>query len=359
MKNKNDTAHLALFIVACAGSMNQKLHQLIEFQNEQIRVLKKLNLSKEKLSNDDRRRLSRLAHDIETKMLKLSETIVTISTIREWYRKLIAKKYTAGKAGRPPVSEEVEKLVVRLAEENPFWGEDLIADRMKELGYKIHDRTVGRILRRNGIPPAPEREKTGTWEQFLRTNFPDVCAIDFVDTEVLNTDGTLTRYRALYCIHLESREAQLMGLAEIPDGNWSENIARHMADPFDGFLTGKKFCIMDRDPLFTKVFRMILKSEDIRSIRLPAKTPNMNAYMERFIGTVRRELSPDFIPLSEEHLRHAITEHLQYYNHERNHQGLKGNVIPFPKEDCKENTGEIIRKSRLDGRLNYYSRAAS
>ena len=96
MKNKNDTAHLALFIVACAGFLNQKLYQLIEFQNEQIRVLKDLNTSQKKLSNDDRRRLARLAHDIETKILQLSETIVTISTIREWYRKLIAKTNSWG-----------------------------------------------------------------------------------------------------------------------------------------------------------------------------------------------------------------------------------------------------------------------
>ncbi|NRA37597.1 MAG: transposase [Planctomycetes bacterium] len=358
MENDYINSHHAIFIIACAGALNYKQNTLIEFQNEQTRILKRLVKEGEKLNNDDRRRLAAMAHWIDAKTLELAETIVSIKTIRKWYRKLIARKFTRKAKGRPRTPEHIELLVVQLALDNPHWGEDSIADRMVELHYQIDDRTVGRILKRYGVPPAKERDITGKWEEFLRANFPDLCAIDFANHEVLTEDGKLVTFRALYAIHLETREVKLIGLAENPDGNWSKNKARQMTDPFDGFLTDKKYCIMDRDPLFMKDFRMIMKAHNLRAIRLPPKSPNLNAYMERFIGTTRTELSPDFIPRSEAHLRWALEEHVAYYNHERNHQGLDGNIIPFPNKELQNNTGEIIRKSSLAGRLNYYYRKA-
>ncbi len=140
--------------------------------------------------------------------------------------------------------------------------------------------------------------------------------------------------------------------------NYDTERARNMTDCEHGFMKDKKFCIMDRDPVFTKVFRSTLKGAGIQPIRLPPKSPNLNAYMERFIGTVRRELPPDFIPQSESHLRWALQEHLTYYNHERNHQGLDGHVIPFPKQINEHSKGRVVKTSRLGNRLNYYFRAA-
>lgn len=358
MRSEYINEHHALFIVACAGALNHQQYLLIQFQNEQTRILKRLAFEGDTLNDDDRRRLAALAHWIDNKTLALAETIVTIKTIRKWYRTLIARKYTAKTTGRPRTPEHIELLVVQFAIDNPHWGEDSIADRINELGHDIDDRTVGRILKRYGVPPAADRDITGEWSTFLAVNFPELCAIDFADHEVLTEDGKLVRHRALYAMHLESREVRLIGLAENPNGHWSTCKARAMADPLDGFLKDKKYCIMDRDPLFMKDFRMILKAQNIRAIRLPPKSPNLNAYIERFIGTTRTELPPDFIPRSEAHLRWALQEHVDYYNHERNHQGLDGNVIPVPDEELQGNTGQIMRKSRLAGRLNYYFRAA-
>ena len=124
-----------------------------------------------------------------------------------------------------------------------------------------------------------------------------------------------------------------------------------------GFLLGKRYLIHDRDPLFTEAVRGLLRDSGVKPLRLPANSPNLNAYAERFVLSIRRECLDRFVPLSERHLRTAVTEYVVHYHTKRNHQGL-GNELLTPLPASANDTGPIVSRERLGGILNYYCRAA-
>ena len=135
-------------------------------------------------------------------------------------------------------------------------------------------------------------------------------------------------------------------------------IARNLTDAEEGFLNGSRYLIHDRDPLFTKSFREVLKSSGVTTVKLPARSPNLNAYAERFVRSVKCECLAQIIPLGERHLRHAVKEYTEHYHFERNHQGIDNKLI----DDRRSTTsmiGGIERRERLGGMLNYYSRRAA
>jgi hypothetical protein len=137
-----------------------------------------------------------------------------------WYRKLVAGKFDRSKAhqspGRSRIKREVEKLILRMASENRDWGYGRIAVALADLGHKISDLTVGNILRRHGLPPAPERKRTSTWAAFVRTHVAPLAGIDFFTAEVLTLRGLMTYY-VLFFIHLESRRVDIVGITVHPD----------------------------------------------------------------------------------------------------------------------------------------------
>ena len=182
---------------------------------------------------------------------------------------------------------------------------------------------------------------------------------DYADFEIPNGNRT-TRARALYAMKIDTREVALLGVEVWPNGNWATNRIKEASHPDDGFLNQSTALIMDRDSTFTAEMRNILTDEGIKPIVLPPRSPNLNAHMERFIGTARCELGPDFIPWSIEQLRHTLAQHLIYYNEERNHQSLPTHRPPLGlHDDSREANGEIIKRSRLGNRLNYYYRQAA
>jgi homeodomain-containing protein len=132
-------------------------------------------------------------------------------TILAWYRKLIARKFDGSKArrspGRPRIEREVEQLIVRMAKENRDWGYDRIAGALANLGYKVCDQTVGNVLQRHALPPAPERKRTTTWPAFIRINLAPLAGTDFLTAEVLTLHELVTHY-VLFFIHLESRRGE-------------------------------------------------------------------------------------------------------------------------------------------------------
>ena len=121
--------------------------------------------------------------------------------------------------------------------------------------------------------------------------------------------------------------------------------------------SGKRYLIHDRDPLFTEAVRGLLRDSGVKPLRLPANSPNLNAYAERFVLSIRRECLDRFVPLSERHLRTAVTEYVVHYHTERNHQGL-GNELITPLPASANDAGPIVSRERLGGILNYYCRAA-
>ena len=125
----------------------------------------------------------------------------------------------------------------------------------------------------------------------------------------------------------------------------------------EDFLLGKRYLIHDRDPLFTEAVRGLLRDSGVKPLRLPANSPNLNAYAERFVLSIRRECLDRFVPLSERHLRTAVTEYVVHYHTERNHQCL-GNELLTPLPASANDAGPIVSRERLGGILKYYYRAA-
>jgi transposase InsO family protein len=151
-------------------------------------------------------------------------------------------------------------------------------------------------------------------------------AIDFFTVEVLTARG-LVRYAVLFFIDLKTRRVHIAGIAHEPHGQWMTQVARSLTDAVDGFLSGKRYLIHGRDPLFTVMFRDILKHSGVRSVKLPARSPNLNAYAERFVRSIRSECLARIIPLGERHLRTLVHEYVEHYHLERNRQGLGNRLI--------------------------------
>ncbi len=273
----------------------------------------------------------------------------------------MARKYdgTAKRTlGRPRTRDRIADLVVEIANENQSWGYTRIGDALHNLGITVDRNTVKRILNDDGIEPAPERKRAGTpWKTFLTAHWEVLAAIDFFNVEVLTFTGII-RYNVLFAIRLETREVQILGIADQPCESWMKQMVRNLTDPVDGFLRDTRYLIMDRDPLFNACFRNMLKDSGTKPVRLPARSPNLNAFAERFVLSIKSECLNKIIPLGEKYLRLAIREYMEHYHAERDHQGLDSRII-HADGNAGRHDGPVEKKSHLGGVLNYYYRDAA
>lgn len=294
------------------------------------------------------------------KQLKELSTIVTPDTILRWYRQLIAAKYDGSQRrgpGRPRIAGVIAGLIVRMAGDNPKWGYTRIRGALHNIGYDVGRTTIKRILAEHGIEPAPERSRQMRWSTFLKAHWGAIAGMDFFTVEVVSFRG-LIRYFVLFVIDLKTRRVEIAGLVAQPDGRWMKQIARNLTDVIDGFLPEGYSVIHDRDPLYTAEFRAILEAGGVTTVRLPAKSPNLNAYAERFVRSIKEECLNRVVPLSEQHLRKLLGDYLNHYHMERNHQGLENELIK-PSADVISLDRPVRRRERLGGLLNYYYRAAA
>ena len=248
-------------------------------------------------------------------------------------------------------------LVTRLARENPGWGNTRIRDGLPHLGHEIGRSTVKRILLEHGIEPAPERGRTTSWDTFLAAHWGAIAAADFLTVEVL-TLGGLVRYHVFVVMDLMTRRVEIAGIHCEPTGAWMVQVARNLTDAEDGFLLGKRHLVLDRDPLYTAAFRKLLKGSGVKVLRLPARSPNLNAYLERFVLSIKSECLDRIVPLGEAHLRWAVMEYVQHYHAERPHQGLGGALI----EEAGRvglTEGAVRCRERVGGLLKFYYREAA
>ena len=206
------------------------------------------------------------------------------------------------------------------------------------------------------MEPAPEREKTGTWAEFLRTHWEVLGAADFFTVELWKWGG-LVRYHVLFVIRLSSRKVHIAGIVPEPDGRWMKQVGRNLTDCVDGFLCECRYLIHDRSTLFTKEFLSILEAAGVKSVRLAPRSPNLNAFAERFVRTIKEECLDRMILMGEGSLRRAVGQFCEHYHRERNHQGLQNKIIE--PEFGKPDEGEVNCRQRLGGLLRYYHREAA
>ena len=253
---------------------------------------------------------------------------------------------------------EIEELVLRMARENRSWGYDRIQGALKHLGYSISDQTVGNILKRHGLQPAPERQKTTTWHEFIRSHLDVLVATDFFSTEVWTWCGLVTYY-VLFFIHIGCRRVHIAGITAHPNEAWMKQIARNETMETWGFLKPGQYLIHDRDGKYCPAFQKLLDDAGIQRVPLPPRSPNLNAYAERWVRSVKSEVLSKLVLFGERTLRHALSNYLCHYHEERPHQGI-GNIIPFPTSPvANDREGPIQCQERLGGLLRYYEKKAA
>ncbi len=212
-------------------------------------------------------------------------------------------------------------------------------------------------MKANGIEPAPERGKRTRWSTFLRAHWKVFAASDFFSVEVWTPRGLITHY-VLFVISLAERVVHVSGITTRPDEAWMLQVGRNMLDDADGVLRGKRYLIIDRDSKYSLRFREIAEEGGTAVIRLPPLSPNLNAFAERFVRSIKEECLGKMIFFGQGSLRRAITEYVAHYHEERNHQGL-GNRRIRPSPVCAANEGVVRRRPRLGGMLSYYYRLAA
>jgi putative transposase len=348
-------------LVAVAGWTNQRQLQVIDYLREENRVLREqLGDKRLRFSDDQRRRLAAKARGSGRKILADFAMIVTPNTLMAWRRKLIAQKYDGTgnrRLGRPRQGGEIEALVVRMAEENRDWGYRCIQGALSNLGHEIARSTIAAILERHGIEPAPERNRKTTWKEFLTRHWELIVAADLFTVEVWTRRG-LQRFIVLFFIELSARKVEIAGIATAANGLWMSQIGRNLTDAVDGILHSKRYLMHDRDPLFTAEFLHMLKDVGVKSVKLPRRSPNLNAHAERFVRSIKESCLERMILFGEHSLRTAIHNCVAHYHTERNHQGLANRIIS-PEAAHLGATGVVQRRQRLGGMLNYYYRAAA
>jgi putative transposase len=288
--------------------------------------------------------------------LKELSPLVTPDTLCRWFRKYAGAKYDSSgqrRPGRPPKPQYIRDLVVRFAKENTGWGYTRIRDVLYTLGHEIGRTTVRRILAEDGIEPAPERRKHMPWATFLKAHWGTIAAMDFFKVEVMTWTGPV-RYSVLVVMDLKTRHVEVAGIVREAYEQWMIQVLRNLTDAVDGFLLGKTHLIMDRDLVFTVGVRAILRRAGAEPVRLPRRSPNLNAFIERFIRSIKEDCLDRVIPLGEAHLREFIGEYMAHYHVERPHQGLGGAFVQ-PSNDHAA-SGPLVRRERVGGLLNYYYR---
>jgi hypothetical protein len=349
--------NLLITLVTCAAwIINRELYDVIDYLCAQVQVLleNQQKCGKRILLTDDQRiAIAAKAKKLSRENLAQYTEIFTPDTIIGWYRKLISQKYDGSRnhphIGRPKIAQETIFWILKLRRENPRWGSRKIADVLNSLGFKVCRATVQSVLVEYGHDPDPQHKTT--WTQFIKSHWNVIAACDFFSVELLTPKG-LVRCMVFFAIELSSRKVEILGVKLDPDGQWMMQIARNITDYECGFLKDKKYLIHDRDPLYTYDFHEILKSVGIEPIKLPAQSPNLNAYAERFVKTIKEECLNHLILSTEEQLRYVLSEFMDYYHTGRIHQGLGKIIDPKPEG----NSGEIVCIERLGGLLKSYHR---
>jgi transposase InsO family protein len=347
-----DAAAFRLLLLTAIGWLDRGEREALAYLIEENRVLRRqLGGRRLRLTEDDRRRLAARAYRLGRSALRDVATLVTPDTLLRWHRQLVARKWTfpTRRGSRRGVLTEIRTLVVRMAEENPTCGYTRIQGALKNLGHHAGRSTIARIIKTQGLAPAPKRPTS--WQTFLRAHWGAIAGADFFTTEVWTWRGLVTFY-TVFVIDLASRHVRILGTTPHPEETFMRQTVRTLT------MADAESCdvmICDRDTKWSAAVRDRLNEAGIQIVQTPYQAPNANAHAERFVRSIKEECLDRTILLGERHFRRAVTEFIAHYHGERNHQGLENALIERPPT---LSGGRIHRQQRLGGLFNYYRRAA-
>ena len=283
---------------------------------------------------------------------------VTPETLLRWHRRLVAGAWTYPhrRPGRPPLDQELQQLIVRLARENPRWGYQRIQGELLHLGVRLSATVIRTTLRRHGLDPAPRRAAT-TWRAFLRQQAAGIVACDFFTVDTV----WLRRLYVLFFIELDTRRVHLAGVTANPDGQWVTQQARNLLLVLGEQGRRARFVLRDRDAKFSRTFDEVFCSDGAEVLLTPVQAPRANAYAERWVRTVRAECLDWLLVVSRGHLEQILRVYVQHYNRHRPHRALMHRSpdplarLTIPGEDDR---GAVRRRDLLGGLLHEYRQAA-
>ena len=300
---------LSFLLVIVSGWVHRHQLLVIEFLQAENQLLKeRLRGKRIRFTDAERALLARKAKAVGRKALMKLDTIVCPDTLLRWHRQFVAQKWNFAHRrgpGRPGVMREISELIVRMAQDNPRWGYTRIQGALANLKHSVGRGTVANVLKRNGIEPTPERGKCTRWATFLRAHWKVLAACDFLTVEVWTGRGPVTHY-LLFVISLADRAVKIAGITTRPDEPWMLQIARNVTDSQAGALHSKRYLIIDRDTKYSEQFRRLIRDAGTNVIRLPPRSPNLNAYAARFVRSIKDECLNRMIFIGQASLRRAV-----------------------------------------------------
>jgi putative transposase len=300
----------------------------------QITVLEwQLGKTRPRFCAGDRAVLAALLHRLSRDVPGRIRLLVRHQTVLRWHRDLLARRHATRsrprRPGRPHTVRSIRVLVLRLARENPCWGYRRIHGELLVLGIRTAASTVWEILQQAGIDPAPKRTST-TWADFLRSQADALLACDFFET--VTVSGARTYVLAV--IEHATRRIRILGATPYPTTSWVAQAAKNLVMDLEDVGNRARFLIRDRDGKFPGLFDAVLKDAGIEVVLSGVQMPRMNALMERWVQTCRRELLDRTLICNQRHLLHAQHEFEQFCNSHRPHQGIANarplHALPSP-----------------------------
>ena len=344
--------HVLGLLLLMGRTSSTKDLELLVLRHE-VAVLRRTNPTP-RLGWADRAVFATLIRRLPTRLR--GHRLVTPSTILRWHRQLVARRWTyPNRPGRPPINDVLEALVQRMARENPSWGYRRIQGELLKLGHRLGASTIRRILKRHRIPPAPARHCDTSWRQFLRTQATSMLAVDFfhVDCAV-----TLQRLYVLFAVEVGDRYLHVLGVTAHPDGAWTTQQARNLVMDLGEHVSRFQFLVRDRAGQFAASFDAVLADVGIEVVEIPPRCPRANCFAERFVLTVRSEVTDRMLIFGERHLRSVLAQYAVHYNTQRPHRALQLRP-PRPRSSVLAPVyGRVRRLPVLGGLINQYEPAA-
>ena len=278
---------------------------------------------------------------------KAALMIIQPDTVLRWHRdlfRLVWKRKSKGKRGRPPLTEDIVALIRQMARENRGWGAKRIQGELAKLGIQVSKSTIQKYT--NDVRQSLSSKQT--WTTFLSNHASQIWACDFLQTYDLF-------FRAVFVfviIELRSRQIVHFGVTRNPTDQWTAQQLRE-ATPFG---EGPRFLIRDNDNKYGDSFTQVADGTGIEVLKTPFRAPKANAICERFLGSLRRECLDHFLILNERHLHRLVKEYKLYFNCARPHQGIEQHVPCRPERlETPPAHGKLSSRSVLNGLHHDYS----
>jgi len=342
---------------------HEKDVEILALRHQLTIAQRQLGDQRPQLQPEDRAFLAALLIPLRRTTLRRLRLLVSPDTVPRWHRDLAKHRHsrasTNRRRGRPRTVASIRRLIVRLATENPSWGDRRLHGELALLGIPIAASTVWEILKTERIDPAPERT-TLTSAAFLHSQAEALLAMDFIETVTL----TGARQYILAAIHHANRQVRILGTTAHPTHAWVTQAIRNllMDLPDTTSIPRLRFLIRDRDAKYPALIDEVLADAGITTVLTGVRLPRMNAIIERWVKTLRTELLDRTLIWNETHLRHALWEFQRHYNFHRTHRTLAAaaplRTRPQPLEPDRVDRLAIYRQDRLGGIIHEYQHAA-